>query len=176
MFSITVTLEGLEAFVERIVGPNSLGIEERDRILAETNPSMGHLWYGGETYGKLWLKVDETVLEIGMLGPTVVLDQMLRARDAVASGEDSFEMNHHGGYGVEMRVDVDDRQLRVSRTPSGKQDPSNHLDTTVREFVSAVSQYEAWYHTEYLAQASWLLQVEDVQQYRVDAGYPPDRL
>lgn len=175
MFTITVTLEGFDEFVELLAPDAGDDTVERDRILAEENPSMAHLWYGGETFGKLWLNNGSEEMRVTMLGPTVVLDQMLRARDAAARGE-SFEFSHHGGYGVEMRVDVEGARLRASRTPIWKGDPPKHLETSVREFVAAVGEYEAWYHTEYLAQASWLLQVEDVQQNRIDAGYPPDRL
>lgn len=174
VFTMTVTLDGFDDFVERIAPGAGDDRAERDRVLAETNPSMAHLWYGGEAFGRLWLRNDSEAMEVTMLGPTVVLDQMLRARDAAARGE-SFDLVHHGGYGVEMRVDVNKRHVRASRTPSWNGHTLNHLDTFVSDFVSAVDRYEVWYHTEYLTRASWLLQVEDVQQYRIDAGYTPDR-
>lgn len=82
-------------------------------------------------------------MKVGMLGLTVVLDEMLKARSAVSAGEAEFQLTHHGGYGVEMRVDVDGERLRASRTPPWhRDDDPDFLDTSVEEFVAAVDAYE----------------------------------
>lgn len=178
MFRITYALSGIEHFIDRFAGDVKHDLDERDRILAEKHPNLGRIYYGGEAFGGLLLEADGTEMRCHALGPTVALLELARACEHLKTGTETYATNSPGGgYGVSLLFEQAGEQLIVKR----KSEKSHllgppMLETTVEEFNQAMDAFAVWYHTEYLAEASWLLRVEDIQQLRRDAGYPSDHL
>lgn len=177
MIRIISDFDGIDDFIDQVAGESKHDIDERDLIMSEANSTIGSLWFGGESFGKLWVEVDGVKMRVRALGATVILTELLRALESLAAGAKSFKTDSPGGgYGVSLRFDQHNQLLRMTRTSSGAIEGPEFLDSTFSDFVRAVDAYKAWYHTEYLARASWLLRVEHVQQLRRDAGYPPEHL
>lgn len=177
MFQIRYEIDDIDEFIRRGVGDQQVKIDERDRILAAATPTLDDVWFAGEPYGTLWIDSGQEAMEVYAYGATVALYELKRAIEELAEGSDAFEGAYlSGGYGVALRIARDGDRVRATRIPHGEESGPDFVAGGWLDFVRAVDDYAAWYHTEYLAEASWLLRVEDIQQLRRDAGYPPDHL
>ena len=179
MFRIRYEDLEIEKFVRSVVGDEPMQIDGRDRLIAAKYSTIAHVWYAGEPYGTLWIDAGEESMEVPAYGATVILVELARGREALCNGSGSFDADSPGGgYGVSLRLERDGECLRALRTPRGSRDcvGPEAVETTWDDFTQAVDEFDEWYHTKYLSEASWLLRLEFVQQLRADAGYPRSRL
>lgn len=177
MLQITYSLDGMQRFIDQTAGDAKHDLDKRDRAMAEAYSSLSDLWWGGESFGELWIEMDGAKLQIPALGATAVLIELDRAMEAFNSGAQFFATyNPGGGYGVSLGIDRSGDSVVVGRARGGAVAESESLLTSWVDLVRAVKDYRIWFHTEYLKEASWLLRIEDIQQLRSGAGYPPDHL
>lgn len=178
MLQIRYVIDDIDEFVRREVGEKEVDIDERDRLIAAKYSTIDDVWFAGEPYGTLWMMDDPNGMEIYAFGATVVLYELKRAIAELSAGSGTFQGAFvGGGYGVGLLLDRVDNDVRATRLPSGDvQSGADFIQTGWADFSKAVADYDTRYHTEYLAEATWLLRLEFVRQLRRDAGYPSDHL
>lgn len=156
--------------------------------------STDYAFHYDDMPSRLVCESDGTAMEVFAGGPSNVAAVLRRAVERLAEPDSTFQPPvDDWNYGLHLRFTRTDDNVLMERVrevghellagdvpPEGR--PPTDLDGPPRltvsfdEFVQAVDDYEQWHLTEHIAEAPWLLGVPLIQQWRRDAGYPPDRL